>query len=1132
MSKFKPTKDQALAINERGKNIIVSAAAGSGKTRVLVDRVVGLMLEEKISIKEMIIVTFTNKASVEMKDRIRAKLNEVMKEDGSDKIFIKNEIRSLNDAYIKTLHAFCADMLRENFYLSENLSPSFKIASESQAAILRKDALDELFEENYAKNLDSFKEFLHNFALSRDDSRAKYVIEKVYDFSQSQIDPDFWLEKSVKIDDDFKKFKSYIKEKVEDLLNKSVSLENYIKDNLMRDKYIQMIEKDRALFEKIYSLIDDSNYWDKLVDLFDSSLSRMVTKSKADDPYQNAYVKQKKNSYKDDYNSIGNLIKNTDSITRAFFNPLEEKILEEIRRLVRDFSKIYKLKKREKNYLDFSDMEHEFINLLEDEDLRNKLKGEFKYIFFDEYQDSNDIQNYIVDKLKREDNLFFVGDVKQSIYGFRNARPELFLEKLDQYENDDKSTRINLSKNFRTDKNIIDFNNYIFDRLMTKELSNIAYKDDNHRLNPHNTFDDPYPKVSIKALNKNIKEETYLVKEIENLVNSGIEYRDIAILLRSSSKAYLIENELKKASIPYVSDISKISFETIEVDFFINILKYIANPKDDITLLSILRSEIFNFSEDDLSIIRLKGEGREFYKAFDYYYENFDDDLALKISDFSTIFTDFTYILSLSNLFDFANTIFEKSGLYDFLKARDRGDERVKNVEAFIELMDDYDKSNDNSLFGFLSYIDNLKEQSKGNLQSSRDLSDDEDLVRIMTIHKSKGLEFKVVILADSAKRFNIQDSREDILLDRDLGIGINVADWENKIKISSLRRDLILEKSKLADKREEMRVLYVALTRCERKLVIVGKKDLDEDSLLKLDGTDSLLDLNSYMDWLIKILMADRVMGDFIDKDFKTNVFSEGSLEISYINEEIEEIEKEYLSVDEFLNSKNIDENLYKNLKNIYDFTYPKLDDTKRSLKKSVTEIAKDFDKSSEGYEKSSFDIKKLDLDFRKPSFIDSEVSLTPTDKGSLIHKIFQELEVKFYSKDELKKSLDKLVELGKIKKEYLTYIEIDKILDFYNSNIIKSLLEDDVLIRKEESFLMKYEDFYVNGQIDIMFEKDDIVLLDFKTDSIKREGFYDKQLEIYKEAIEKSLGKKVSKSYIYWYNFKEFEEVNKNHH
>lgn len=1131
MSKIKPTKDQAKAINDRGNNIIVSASAGSGKTRVLVDRVAKLIIEEKISIKEMIIVTFTNKASVEMKDRIRNKLNELIKENEKDKLFLKDQIKEINDAYIKTLHAFCQDMLRENFYLVYGLSPSFKIASDLQQAILRKDCIDELFSINYEKNKESFRIFLHNFAKSRSDETAKKVIEMVYDYSQSQINPKKWLDEKLTMGDDIGLLREFLRKNVKDLISKASYLKSYIIDNAMREKYLTMVEEDMDHFEKILTNLDQN--WDKLSSLFSRSLSRNVTKSKVDDPYCNKFIKGKKNSYKDDYKALSELVKNTDYLTRSFFNPLEENLLKEIKRLVGEFSQLYKDKKREKNYLDFSDMEHEFIKLLAKEDLRSKLKNEFKYIFFDEYQDSNDIQNYIVDMLKRKNNLFFVGDVKQSIYGFRNARPELFLEKLETYDIDCNSIRINLAQNFRTDKDLIFFNNYIFDRLMTKDLSSIGYKDDGHRLVPSFEFDEKNPKVSIIALNSSIKEEVYLVEEIENLIKTGHKYRDIAILLRSKTKAYLIENELKKASIPFSSDISEVSFRTTEVDFFINILKYIENPKDDISLLAILRSEIFNFSEDDLSLIRIKTDKKYFYESFSAYYQTYDDELSLKIGDFFTIFTNFTYELSLSNLFDFANIIFEKSGLYDFLKARDRGEERVRNIEAFIDLMDDYDKNNDNSLFGFLTYIDNLKNQNRGNLQSSRSLSDEEDLVRIMTIHKSKGLEFKVVILADTSKNFNTDNSRKDLLLDRELGVGINIADWENKIKISSIRRDLILEKSKLNDKREEMRVLYVALTRAERKLLIVGKKDMDYKNLEVLYEKESLLDVNNYMDWILKILMEDKIMEEFIDLDFKTNDFSSGFLNISYVNKDIKENRGEYQKVDEFINAKKIDEKLYKDLKKIYDFTYPRLDETNKSLKKSVTEIAKNFDKRNDGYEKSSFDTRDVPFSFKRPAFMENKRSLSATEKGSLIHKVFQEIDVKEYTENELEKNIKSLVDLKKIKEEYLAYIDMDKILAFYNSSIIKDLLKGEIKVRKEESFLMKYQDFYVNGQIDIMFEKDkEIILMDFKTDTIKREGFYDKQLEIYKIAIEKALKKKVISSYIYWYNFKEFEKINKTHH
>lgn len=1131
MSKFKPTDDQKKAIETRGKNIIVSAAAGSGKTRVLVDRVISLMIEEKIPIKNMIIVTFTNKASVEMKDRIREKLNDLLKEEKSDKIFIKNQIKSINDAFIKTLHSFCADMLRENFYLSENLSPSFKIAADSKQALLRKDAIDELFEKEYEKNHGEFINFLHNFGSNRSDDDAKKIILDLYDFSKSQIDPHKWLEDKTSSNFDFEKFKAYIKKRIENILSSAKDLEIFIKERSMRDKYVEMIESDVNFFENIKNSIEEK-HWDDIIEIFGKSLSRMVTISKKlDDPNENSFVKTKKNAYKDEFNLIKDLIRNTDSITRGFFDPLEDKILKELKYLVFSFEEIYTKKKREENYLDFSDMEHEFINLLENEELTNKLKKQFKYIFFDEYQDSNDIQNYIVEKLKNENNLFFVGDVKQSIYGFRNARAELFLEKLDTYEKDENSLRINLSKNFRTDKDLIDFNNYIFERLMTRENSDIAYKDDNHRLNYHFEFDEKYPKVAIKALSKNLNEEAYLVKEINNLVNSGLEYKDIAILLRASSKAYLYENELKKAGIPFSSDISKVSFETVEVEFFINILKYIANPNDDISLLSVLRSEIFNFSEDDLAEISLSSNKSYFYQKFKDYEEENEDHLSQKISDFNTIFTDFSYILNFSNMYDFANFIFENSGLYDFLKARDRADERIKNIEAFIDLMDDYDKNNENSLFGFLTYIDNLKNQKKDNLKASRNLSDDENLVRIMTIHKSKGLEFKAVILPDFSKRFNTRDNSKDMVLDKDLGIGINIADWENKIKISSIKRDLILEKSNLNDKKEEMRVLYVALTRAERKISIIGKKDLNERGLENILNANSLLDLSTYMDWILKILCDDKIMSDFVDVDFKTDAFNKGFLNIEYVEEFEENSHEDLTDINKIINSDTYNKKIYKNIEDVFNFSYKNKENINKSLKKSVTEIAKNYDLSNEGYDKSSFDQKENSYDFRRPNF--EEIKLSPTDKGSLIHKIFQELEVKSYDLNSLEKEINKLIDLGKIKKEYLSYINFENILGFFNSEIIQNLMKKSPKIRKEESFLRKIDDYYVNGQIDIMFEsQNEIVLMDFKTDSIKREGFYDKQVEIYKDSIEEALGKKVISSYIYWYNFKEFEQVNKNHH
>ena len=1133
MTKIVLTDEQRDAIYTRNKNIIVSAAAGSGKTKVLVDRVVALMLEEKISIKDMIIVTFTNKASVDMKDKIRKKLTELMHKDLNDREFIKEQIRSINDAYIKTLHAFCADMLRENFYMANDLSPSFKIASTSKNALLEEDSINELFEINYEKGLDSFELFLHNFASAQDDKNAKDLILKLYKFMIARVKPHEWLDYFVDHEFDYGLAKKYIKNELEKIIKNTYKVLDFTYDNFMNQKYSECIRADLDYLESLANKIYDFNWDDLIKEEGHKFQSKPRIKRDEDNPEFDKRFKDLREVYKKSFKKLFKFTINSDSITRGFFDPIEKNILKEIRRLVLDFEKIYKNKKRDENYLDFADMEHEFIKLLENDDLVKKLKKDFKYIFFDEYQDSNDTQNYIVDKLKKKHNLFFVGDVKQSIYGFRNARPELFIKKLKDYEKDENSIRINLSKNFRTDKDVISFNNFIFDRLMNKEDADIDYKNDGHRLNPDKNFNIKKPKVRLNILDSNVNEDEYIVKEIENIISMGMDYKDIAILVKQNSMAPLIENELKKAGIPYASDVSKDFFESVENDFFINILKYIKNPKDDISLLSNLRSEVFNFSEDELAIIALSSDKRFFYQKFESYEKNYDDKLSRKISDFSTIFTNFSYLLNILDLYDFANFVFEETGLYDFLKARDRGSERVKNVQAIIELMDDYDRNNSNSLFGFLSYVDKLKDQNSGDFKAARDLSDEENLVRIMTIHKSKGLEFPCVILHGAGHKFYNKKSGSDMLLDRDLGIGLKLVDWENRVKISTLRRELIDKKDKINGLKEEMRVLYVALTRAEKRISIVGNIDFDKSYLEKIYEKDSYLDLNSYMDWILKALLDDNIMNDYINLDFKMDVFKDGILKIDHISNIEENKSSKDRNIEGIFSDKFFSSKIYDEIKEVYDFDYKNKENINKSLKKSVTEIAKNYDLSDRGYEKSSFDDKIQDYDFRRPNFEDKEQKLKPTEKGSFIHKLFQELRVKEYDKKELEDAIENLAYLGRINKDYLSYINYDNIFYFFNSQIVKKLMAKNPNIRKEESFLKKIDNFYVNGQIDIMFEyKDEIVLMDFKTDSVKREGFYDRQLEIYKEAIEEALGKKVTQSFIYWYNFKEFEQVNKNHH
>lgn len=1128
MTEIVYTKAQERAIFTRDKNIIISAAAGSGKTRVLVDRVISLVISEKVDIDKMIIVTFTNKASVEMKDRIRKAFEAEMGKEDSDKIFLRKQIKLLKNAQIKTLHSFCSDMLREYFYLTDDTSPSFKVMNENQGAILRRDSIEEIFDKSYEKMTEDFKIFLNNFSSSREDSMARDVIEKTYHFINSQVRPLEWLDEKTRDEITIDFFIGYIKEKLEELEDYVQELINFSIERKMRDKYRETFESDYMTYKSLNDILDRNNP-KSLEDFLSRSnftYARMPGKANVDDPQEKEYVKSVRASYKDTYKDILSLTINTDQETLEVFNPIEKTVLKEINRLTKEFLETYGRKKQEKNYLDFTDMEHKFIELLDKKEAVDKLKETYDYIFFDEYQDSNEIQNYIIEKLKRDNNLFFVGDVKQSIYGFRLAEPRLFLEKLKSYENDDLSERIDLNENFRTDEEVIDFNNYIFDRLMTKKSSNIDYKNDGHRLNPQKSFKEiKNPKVEISALNKEIDSEDYIVSLIEKIREDGFEYRDIAILFRASSKVYKYEQALKSANIPFFSDISKVSFDAVEVEFFINILKYIENPRDDITLLSVIRSSLFNFTEDDIAEIKLSSNKKTFYQAF----EDFDKegDILDKKINFQTTFYDFYYKLQIMNLYEFGSYIFEKTRYYDFLLARDRGEERIKNIEAFIDMMADYDENNENGLFGFLSYVTNLRSGKADNLQASRDLSENENLVRLMTIHKSKGLQFPVVILAEADKHFNLQNTRSSILFDKNLGIGINVADYKNKLKLSSIKRNIILEKSKVEDKKEEMRVLYVALTRAINKMYIVGKNNLSERDIKKLK-TQDYLKLNSFMDWILAILMEDKIMEDFSDGYYLTNEFSHGNLKINQIGELDQNKDSDFTNIYDFLSSDSYNKSQVIKLAKILDKTYPYEEDTKVSVKKSVTEISKNFQKEEEGYEKSDFDQIFINLDYRKPDFLTEKRDFKPVDKGSIIHKIFQNLPIKTYTEESLSEEINNLISQRKISKEEVEILEKDKILYFFNNPLVTDLKDKAQKIRKEESFLMNYKDIYVNGQIDLVFElEDSLYLFDFKTDAVKREGFYDRQLKLYKKALEEALGKQVKDSYIYWYNFKEISKI-----
>lgn len=1121
MTELKLTDGQRTAIYERDKNIIVSAAAGSGKTMVLVNRVISMMVEEGIDIDKMIIVTFTNKSAQDMKDKIREALEK--RADDFDPTFIKRQFKLLKLAQIKTLHSFCSDMLRENFYYLENLSPNFKVMPDSTGKIYMADAIDEVFDREYEKMDDDFVPFLQNFSGERSDYNAKQIILLTYQKIVGMIDGMGWLKEAKNKGENLDYFKDFIKNKFDLILKTIENLGARLNPDLPASA-VNLIASDYEMLASIRNQIDN---WDDFPKALASkkyaTFAKKIKTEIGDDDLVNE-INAARDAYKAAVKDLEAMITNTDSKALDFINAKEEVLFREIYKLTKNFKETFDSKKGAKDYLDFNDLEHEFIRLLDNETAREKLKTKYKYIFFDEYQDSNEIQNYIVDKLKSDRNLFFVGDVKQSIYGFRRARPDLFIEKLDSYEKEEDSMRINLNENFRTDKLILDFNNYIFDRLMTRDMADIDYKKGGHRLNYGKEEKDllDSARVGMKVLGPDVKEEIYLTSLIKDLIAEGYEYRDIAILLRNGTESYKYEEAFKKADIPYFNDISKVSTQASEVGFFINLLKYLTNPNDDLVLLAILRSVIFDIDENDLAKIKLASDSYKFYEAFNAYDK--DDEVGEKIKSFKALIEDLKDKLAILNLYDFANYLFEKSGLYDFLLARDLAEDRINNVESVIELMADYDAANDNGLYGFVSFFNNLESTKSDSISPTRDLSEGEDLVRIMTVHKSKGLEFKIVILAGSDKGFN--NRTDSIIFDEKIGIGINVADYDKKIRIPTINRKLIIEKSREDDKKEEMRILYVALTRAEERLYITGNFDKTDKAMDKVYKNESYLSLNSHMEWLLAVLSFDGITSGFFTGIEKESAFDK-RISFDFIEEVADLKANQDENLFDLLNEK-ADKDIFEKIKDYLEFAYPGQDDIGKSLKKSVTELAKDFNKESEGYQTFDAEGTSGNISFKKPSFMEEEKTYSSTEKGSLIHKVFQKLPMKSYTEKDLEDELNILIEKKIFDEKIKEIIDFDKLMSFYQSDLIRKLIDENVPKRSEESFLMAYDGYYVNGQIDLIFEdKDSVILIDFKTDTVKREEAYKTQLSIYKEAIEEALGKKVGKSLIYWYNFKEFQEM-----
>ncbi|RBW69218.1 helicase-exonuclease AddAB subunit AddA [Bacillus taeanensis] len=1229
------TDDQWKAIAARGQNTLVAAAAGSGKTAVLVERIIERIKtkDDPVDVDRLLIVTFTNAAAAEMRQRIGEAIEAALEENPSS-LHLRRQLSLLNKASISTLHSFCLEVLRQNYY-KINLDPGFRIADQTEAELLRDEILEEMFEEHYsAENPEKFYEVVDRYSSDRSDQDLQILIEKIYDFSRSHPWPSHWLLEMVaryeitegqKIDDI-----EWVKEIISDIF---IQL-NGIKEMLRKAAAIaESPEGPRPYLENLQreahqvdSLLQGERTWEALYNGFQHLSFDRLKPCRGCDKVLQEEVKSLRASAKEAM----------ESIQEDFFERHPNHYLDELRHtasvirtlsaLVNEFAKKYEEAKLEKGLVDFSDLEHYCLAILRDEasipenvipsETARSYQQQFAEVLVDEYQDTNQVQESIIQLVSKADekngNRFMVGDVKQSIYRFRLAEPALFLKKYKAYSKDGKGKglRIDLSKNFRSRKEVLHATNFIFKQIMNEKVGELNYDDDAElRLGAE------YPKSeNVKAelllinRSKDEKESNQgasvelddsdfetvqlearcIAEKIKELVGKEngtpaevfdkklqamrpVQYRDIVILLRATSSwAPSLLEELKIQGIPAYAELSTGYFEATEVSIMMALLKVIDNPYQDIPLASVLRSPIIGCTEEEMAQIRLSDKQGYYFDAMKAYLnEENNTELNKKIVNFYDRLDSWRTKARQGALSDLIWHLYQETNYYDFVAGLPGGKQRQANLRALYDRARQYEETSFRGLFRFLRFIERM--QDRGNdLGAARALTEQEDVVRVMTIHKSKGLEFPIVFTAGLSKQFNMQDLNRSYLLHKELGFGTKFIDPTNRLSYPTLLQLSIKQRMKLEMLAEEMRILYVALTRAKEKLYLVGTvKDLEKDVqkwgqhihekewlLPDFERTKS----RSYLDWIGPALIRHRdsqILRDYLSvshlpaaevyqdrSEWKISVIDAANF-LTLSEHETDLMEE---TIEKIKNGKMVavtseeKETVYRSLQWKYEYE----ETSKIKSKQSVTEIKRQRESADEYSDTLLIRPFKKQISER-PKFLQKE-RLTAAEKGSAMHMVMQHLSFDHAQSElEIKELLAKMVNKEILTSEQAETIEIKKIQAFFHSKLGKKMLNAEALHREipfslavpantitNNRSLKSNEKVLVQGVIDLIIEDHEgLTLIDYKTDTItgRVEGEieevksillnrYKIQLELYQNAVEQIWKKPLYNKYLYFFD------------
>lgn len=1171
------TDEQKSAIEFReNKNLLLAAAAGSGKTAVLVERILKLITDEKNPVKltSLLVLTFTDAAASEMKRKIKSAINKALEKAPENK-HLQMQSLLISSASVSTIDSFCKKKLAEYIHLTDIVA-DFSIISDMEANLLLKQATDEVLEKYYSRidALSSFKELCISIGNAKNNLKLKETLISLYKFSESLPYPSMWLADAVK---NYKEIKDIgYSEKWQTMYKRELTvytedLKEYINlildiiSNLPKDhKYYAFYSAECEVLLSMLKEFTEDGFRDSR-DIIKNYKFPAKIRVQNICPYEEKMADDIRELIKDIFYDMAQFLKDEKEAPKELSESLYKRA-KTLRNILLLIGRKYKKLKREKGGLDFSDLEHEFLKLISDKNhqptqIALELREKYTEILLDEYQDTNYIQDEIFRLISRDNkNIFMVGDLKQSIYKFRNAMPKLFKDKYSIYgAGDDAGSLIRLFKNFRSRKEVVSTVNYIFSGIMTEELGDVQYTEDEYLIqgaeypesedDMYNTEfclikkpDEDDASIDLKEAEarfigrriRELKDSGFLVYDTKKNVKRPIEYRDIVVLLRNRTSAPMIESCLEENGIPTFTDTGKSYLSSREVATVIAFLNIIDNPYQDIPLIAVLKSPFFSFTNEELAKVRVLDKNSYFYDALCIAGESGDE----KAKNFIEELDFFRSLSEENSIYRLILTIYEKYNYFSVVNLMSFPEQRCANLRLLLIRALEFEKSKMTGLFGFLSYIDSVKEEKK-DLSPAKIMSESENVVRIMTIHKSKGLEFPVIFLSDTAHKFNETDARQSVLWHEDAGISLSCTDTKMRLRYRCLSETLLKTIKQRELKSEEMRLLYVALTRAKEKLIITSAFNKKAKNVKmpplgreKRPVCAYLKKMGSFADWIIPSLLTHPGFSDIrelfgiesdivsTNADFRlcAEILEAGQME-KLVHEE-EKVSEEKLP--------DFSENLLDIIK------YKPEENEKIPLKVTVSEVKRRLAENDE-YSPRLVSAKNI--------YLKKKSDFSAAEKGTITHFILQYIdEKKINSVADLETALDKAEKENVISNAQREVLDTEKIMNFLTSPLGKRL-KNSVLAFKEFSFYSekkageiyeglsdagKEKQILLQGTVDCFFEEKDgrIVLIDYKTDNIAecdaedRALMYKIQIECYKEALEKINKRKVDESYIYFLN------------